>query len=92
MEKMKLKKMDALTEKGFLKAVVRDGLKDQFEEKYLQELTKQKDGSYTLDLVEDTSGKVIRAWVKVSITAKEDFDPKGKAKTEEKEIVVPQIF
>lgn len=86
------KVIPALTEKGNLKNVVRDNLKKQATKKFFQDWTLENDGSFTYDLVEDTSGRMIKARVQLSISALDTYSTKSSKKVEEEEIKIPSLF
>ena len=89
-DKTELRVIDALTEKLVVKQAVREALKTQVENEYLADFEKQQDNSYTLDLVQDTTGKVLKAKITMTITTATDFAKKGSKK--KTEVVVPDLF
>lgn len=88
-----LKIMEALTEKGIVKHAVRDNLKEQVTNNFFEDWDLQKDGSLTMDLVQNTGGEIIRARVQLTISAKQDFKSRSGSKATETETVeIPSLF
>ena len=88
-----LKIMEALTEKGIVKHAVRDNLKEQVTNNFFENWDLQKDGSLTMDLVQNTGGEIIRARVQLTISAKQDFKSRSGSRTTETETVeIPSLF
>lgn len=92
MEK-ELRVIDALNENGNLKPVVRNALKKQVAERYLNDDFKvANDGSYLLPLVQDNDGTIIYARIQLGVTIQNNFYTGKKAKVQEENIEIPNLF
>lgn len=91
-----IKKINALTAKGLIKKAVRAGLVPQVREKLLADgWVERESNNFTLDLVEDeTTGAVVKAAIKLTISTKGDFTEKKatKKKVDSDPVEIPSLF
>lgn len=83
-------KLEALTPSG--KQVIhslREPFKNQVVERFFSEWVEQADGSYTYPIaIDEKTGNIISARVeRVTISAKQDFEAKGKGNTKKENVI-----
>ena len=83
-----------LTEKGMVKAAVRENLKEQVmaSEINLNDWELANDNTLLMPLVQDVNGQTVSARIALTITAKEEFYTEKKKEQKEEKVEIPKLF